>query len=712
VSLEHRYDLLQQALQERFGEDAEMSTAMKMALDAPCIQTCLPRSIDVALLVNDMGGDRLTLMATLLSDQGIRHKVSEAEIEHQFGTPVAFLVRGVNRLNTLQECNEESFRTPEQAEKLRRLLLAIIDDVRVMLIKLCARLARMRIIKFCSYEQRRCLAQETLDIYAPLANRLGMGRLKWELEDLAFRALDPQAFKRIADLLEERRTDREVFIEQFKSTLHERLLEAEIKADISGRAKHIVSIWRKMQRKKLEFHELFDVRAVRVLVDSVADCYAVLGLVHTNWHSIPQEFDDYIANPKSNGYASLHTAVMAEAGKVVEVQIRTFDMHQKSEFGVASHWRYKEGVSLDDSMEKSLSVMRDWLNSSIGDEPADLFSGLSTELASDRVYVFSPKGSVVDLPREATPLDFAFAIHTQVGYRCRGAKINGRIVPLTYKLTTGETVEILTAKEGGPSRDWMNKSLGYLQSAGARSKVRNWFNLLDFEHNVQDGKAILERELTRLCVQKFSIEELLKHFRQEDSEHLYADIGRGHITASQLAGFLQHEEHDNDQLEIKKSQQKRKKGGGDDAIKIQGVGNLLTTFARCCQPVPGDPVIGFITRGAGVSIHKRECSNMLALRDDEKQRLIEVNWGEESRAVYPVDILVVAYDRTGLLRDVSTVLANEHVNLINANTHTDKREQLAHLKLTIEIDAADRLITILDKLAQLANVQEVRRLAE
>lgn len=703
---------LRQALIERFGEDQEMQDALQLALNAPLVDKCLPRSIDVTCLVNEMGGDRLTVMATLLSDQGIRAEFSEEQIEHRFGTPVASLVRGINKLNTLQECNEDVFRTPEQAEKMRRLLLAIIDDVRAMLIKLCARLARMRIIKHCSYEQRRCLAHETLDIYAPLANRLGMGRLKWELEDLAFRSIDPQAFKRIATLLEERRDDREIFIDEFKNELQKRLSEAQIEADISGRAKHIVSIWRKMQRKKLEFHELFDVRAVRVLVNSVADCYAVLGMVHTRWHNVPSEFDDYIANPKSNGYQSLHTAVLAQSGKVVEVQIRTFEMHQKSEFGVASHWRYKEGIGLDDSMEKSLAVMRDWLNNSIGEQPSDLFSGLSTELASDRVYVFSPKGQVVDLPRDATPLDFAFAIHTQVGYRCRGSKVNGRIAPLTYKLQTGETVEILTAKEGGPSRDWMNKSLGYLQSAGARSKVRNWFNLLDFEQNVHDGKVILDRELSRLSVHEYSLDDMVQHFRQDDAEHLYADIGRGHITGSQIAGFLQHEPDKPDDFELELNKRRHKKSKqADDAVSIHGVGNLLTNFARCCQPVPGDDIIGFITRGAGVTIHKNECSNILALRDEEKQRLIEVRWGGDTQSVYPVDILVIAYDRTGLLRDVSTVLANDQVNLINANTSTDKNDQIARLQLTIEIDGAKRLVGILDKLSQISNVQEVRRLA-
>ncbi len=696
------------ALSRRLNWDDNLEAALQLAWSAKKPHKCKPRALDAVLRLVDFDVDNNTIIATLVSDAGLGDSLKDEDIRQRFGEDVLKLARGVITLNSMQDCNELSFHTPQQAEKLRRLLMAIVKDVRVMLIKLCYRVTRLKLLKYCSYEERRCIARETLDIYAPLANRLGIGRLKWEMEDLAFRNLEPLNFKRIATLLEERRDDREKFIQAFTGQLQSLVKDQGIDADVSGRVKHIVSIWRKMQRKKLEFHELFDVRAVRVLVASVADCYAVLGIVHTNWRSVPDEFDDYIANPKDNGYQSIHTAVIAEGGKVVEVQIRTREMHEKSEFGVASHWRYKEGVRLDERMERSLSVMREMLEGS--EETAqDALSGLSTELSTDRVYVFTPQGQVVDLPAGATPLDFAYSIHSAVGHHCRGAKVNGRIVNLTYELQTGEQVEIMTAKEGGPSRDWMNKNMGFLKSASNRAKVRNWFNQQDFKQNVADGRSLYERELQRYNLRNVDLNLLIEHFHRDNDEQFYADIGRGLITAAQIIGFLQQrEKRDEDPFKKLKKGEKSQSHSNDDIV-IQGVGNLLTQFAKCCKPLPGDDVIGFITIGSGVTIHKKNCNNIEALPDHKRARLIEVEWGSGSGSVFSAQIELMAFNRSGLLRDISNVLANEKVNVVDIQSNTNKIEQTVKAVLNIEVKSVDQLVLMMDKLSNINNVMSVQR---
>lgn len=700
-------DQYREQLSQKLDWDEQLEAALELAYNAPKPDKCRPRALDAASRLVEFQVDRDTILATLLTDMGLQKTVDIDRIYAEYGPKVGPLAEGIMKLNSFQGCNEKSFNTPEQAEKLRRLLMAIVKDVRVIMVKLCYRVSRMQLLKFCSYEERRCVARETLDIYAPLANRLGIGKLKWEMEDLAFRALDPLSFKRIAELLEERRADREQFIKDFTRDLKQHIKEQDIEAQVSGRVKHIVSIWRKMQRKHLEFHQLFDVRAVRVLVDSVADCYAVLGIVHTSWRSVPDEFDDYIANPKDNGYQSLHTAVIADNGKVVEVQIRTHEMHEKSEFGVASHWRYKEGVALDHRMEKSLSVMRELLEGP--DEAAtDVLSGLSTELSTDRVYVFTPQGQVVDLPASATPLDFAYSIHSSVGHRCRGAKVNGRIVNLTYELKTGEEVEAMTAKEESPSRDWMNKSLGYLKSASNRAKVRNWFNQLDYQQNLQDGNAIYERELTRHQLHDVDLKEVMQHFKREEEDQFFADIGRGLITGAQIVGFVQGQRKAQEDPFKKIKKAETRKQIKDDVV-IEGVGNLLTHMAKCCKPLPGDPIIGFITRGAGITVHKQDCNNVLSLPEKERARLIDVEWGSADNSMFNAEIAISAYDRTGLLRDISSILANEKINLININSHTDKKEQTVFSKLEVEVGSVDQLVLIMDKLAQISNVQDVQR---
>ena len=692
---------------QSLGWDEQFASALDYASGSVHSDKSRPRSVDVARRVLELGNDREAVIATLLSDPGLRDVLDGKTIEKEFGNKIAQLTQGVNQLNTLKDGTPARIDSPEQAEKLRRLLMAVITDVRVMLIKLCYRVERLGLLKHGDYELRRRIARETLDIYAPLANRLGMGLLKWELEDLAFRALEPLVYKRIAKLLEEKRSEREAFIDGFKKQLKSLLQEQEIEASVQGRVKHIVSIWRKMQRKNLEFHELFDVRAVRILVDSVADCYAVLGVVHTSWQHIPKEFDDYIANPKENGYRSLHTAVVTEDGKIVEVQIRTYEMHENAELGVASHWRYKEGAKLDQRMEASISQMRDLLQGS-AEEVSDAMSEISTELSNDRVYVFTPTGQIIDIPKGGTPLDFAYSIHSEVGHRCRGAKVNGRIVNLTTVLQTGDEVEILTTKEGRPSRDWMNKNLGFIKSAGTRSKVRNWFNHQDFEQNLLDGKAIYDRSLSKFSIHNADLKQVVAHFKRKDADQFFADIGRGLITAAQILGYLQTEpERD----PFKKLKKETSAPSSKDEVSIHGVGNLMTQFGRCCKPVPGDSIIGFITVNSGITVHKRSCPNILSLPEEKRQRLIEVEWGHQSGSVYPVEVSVTAYQRTGLMQDISTILANLKINLLNVNSNTKQDEQLVYTRLTMEIRSVDELVTIIDKLSQLPNVQDVRRIA-
>lgn len=696
-------------ISEKINWNDDISRALDYALNLVHVDKSIPRSVDVVKRVLEMGIDRNTLIATLLSDPELRGILDTKEIEAEFGEKVALLTRDVNRLNMLQDCSQSRFKSPEQAEKLRRMLLAMISDVRVMLIKLCYRVERLKLLKHNSYEDRRCIAQETLDIFAPLANRLGMGFIKWEMEDLAFRALEPLAFKKIATLLEQKRSEREVFIQQFTAQLEKLLLTQGIKPRVSGRVKHIVSIWRKMQKKHLEFYELFDVRAVRILVDSVGDCYAVLGVVHTTWQHIPKEFDDYIANPKDNGYQSLHTAVVSDSGQTVEVQIRTYEMHQKSEFGVASHWRYKEGVNLDQRMENSILSMRKMLEGS-AEEASEAIAEMSTEMSGDRVYVFTPKGQVVDIPCGGTPLDFAYGIHSEVGHRCRGAKVNGRIVNLTTVLETGDEVEILTTKESKPGRDWMNKNLGFIKSAGVRSKVRNWFNHQDFEQNLLDGKVLYDRALNKYLIHDANLKDLVEHFKRKDTDQFFVDIGRGLITSAQIIGYLQAEPELVDPFKKIKKPEPRSARAGDE-VSIHGVGNLMTQFAQCCKPVPGDLIIGFITISSGITIHKHNCPNMLALPEDKRQRLIEVEWGQNAQSVYPVEISLTAFQRTGLMQDVSTVLANQKINLLDINSNTNKAEQMVYTRLTIEIHQVDELVMIIDKLSQLPNVQDVKRIA-
>ncbi|RMD71130.1 MAG: bifunctional (p)ppGpp synthetase/guanosine-3',5'-bis(diphosphate) 3'-pyrophosphohydrolase, partial [Gammaproteobacteria bacterium] len=625
-------------------------------------------------------------------------------IEKRFGREVAHLVDGVERLAMLSRDLGGDL-SPAQAENLRKMLLVMAEDVRVVLIKLAERTQLMRTLKHLPEHEQKRVAQETLSIFTPLASRLGIGSLKWELEDLAFRYLEPERYQHIAALLDERRRSRERYIETVVDKLRRSLGKAGIPAQVSGRPKHIYSIWKKMQRKGVDFHQVFDVRAVRVLVESIPQCYAALGIVHSLWTPIPGEFDDYIATPKENLYRSLHTAVHGPEGKTLEVQIRTHEMHHYAELGVAAHWRYKEGGRQDPGFERRIAWLRRLLEQK-GDSQ-ELLEAFQTEAFQDRIYVITPKGEVMDLPEGSTPLDFAYHIHTQVGHRCRGAKVNGRIVPLNTPLKSGDQVEILTAREGGPSRDWLSPHLGYLQTSKARARVRQWFKQQDLEKNQAEGRSLLERELKRLGAGDVGHEKLARRLGFERVADLYAALGRGEVTAAQVAGAVQVLQPPApsgvESLPLSPGP-----ASPSSQVVVEGMGDLLSHVARCCKPLPGDSVIGYITQGRGVAVHRRDCPNVLRLGEKAPARLIEVNWEGRGEGGYAVDIAIEALDRPGLLRDITAVLSDERINVLAVNTHTDRHGQ-AHMRLTLTIRDLPQLSRVLARISRLPNVMEASR---
>jgi GTP pyrophosphokinase len=604
-------------------------------------------------------------------------------------------------------------RAPEgAAEGLRRLLLAIVRDLRVVFVLLARQLARMRAAATLPPEQSAALARLTRDIHAPLANRLGIWQLKWELEDLAFRFLQPDVYKRIAKLLDERRTDREGFIRDALTELQQALAAAGIQAELAGRPKHIYSIWKKMQRKELDFSDLYDIRAVRVLVDNVTDCYAALGVVHGRWPHLPGEFDDYIARPKANGYRSLHTAVLGPAGRTLEVQIRTHEMHRANELGVAAHWRYKEGGSGDAEFEAKIAWMRKLLEPR-GEDDNALAADLQTELLEDRVYLLTPKGEVFDLARGATVLDFAYMVHTEVGHRCRGAKVNGRIVPLTFQPQSGDRVEILTTKVADPSRDWLSPHHGYLHTARARDKVRAWFRRIAHDANLAVGRGMFERELKRLALSTAEVAKLPAHFHLKNQDDLLVALALGEITPGQIARVLQEAQvPEVNRAEVIQSGPPvaaRPATLDHDALSIEGIGNLLTTLARCCQPLPGDHVRGFITRGRGVSVHRADCVSLARLARRDPDRVIEVTWGSAASQAYEVDVEIRGYDRKGLQKDVTSVISNAATHIIASSSRMFARTGEVEMRFTLRVRDFEQLSTLLGKLHALPNVVEARR---
>ncbi|ODS63042.1 MULTISPECIES: bifunctional (p)ppGpp synthetase/guanosine-3',5'-bis(diphosphate) 3'-pyrophosphohydrolase [unclassified Arenimonas] len=599
------------------------------------------------------------------------------------------------------------------AEGLRRLLLALVRDLRAVLVLLAIQLVRLRDAGQLPADERRALAELARDIHAPLANRLGIWQLKWELEDLAFRWLEFDTYQRIARLLDEKRGDRERFIDEAMARIRAALAEAGIRgADVAGRPKHIYSIWKKMQRKGLPFSELYDIRAIRVLVDDIPTCYAVLGVVHQLWPSIPSEFDDYIAHPKGNDYRSLHTAVVGPGGRTLEVQIRTREMHEHAELGVAAHWRYKEGGGADASFERKVAWMRQLLEAREEREDS-LVEGFSTELVEDRVYALTPRGEVVDLPRGATVLDFAYAVHTEVGHRCRGAKVNGRIVPLDHRPATGDQVEILTAKAAEPRRDWLLAANGFLATGRARDKVRAWFHKIDRARNLQAGKELLEKELRRVAMMQADLAPVLAKFRLDTVDDLHLALALGDLGPSQVSRAL----HDHAQAAKAPAAEaepgfvaRRPSRPGKTPFEVEGVGNLLSQIARCCQPVPGDPIVGYLTRGRGVSIHRAGCPALQRLLLRQPDRMLPVEWGGGPAGNYEVDILVRAFDRKWLLKDLTNAIAQLGVNILGLQSRVDPDRALAELRLAVRVADFGQLSDLLGRLNAIPGVQEAHRL--
>lgn len=674
--------------------------------------------LEMAEILADLKLDQDSLIAAVVYRAVREGKATLESAAEHFGPVVAKLIEGVLRMAAISESlnprKSMVLGSQTQVDNLRRMLVAMVDDVRVALIKLAERTCAIRAVKNATEERRNRVAREVADIYAPLAHRLGIGHIKWELEDLSFRYLEPQQYKQIATLLHERRLDREQYIADVMRQLRDELTATGIKSDLSGRAKHIYSIWRKMQRKGLEFSQIYDVRAVRVLVPEVRDCYTALGIVHTLWRHIPREFDDYIANPKENGYRSLHTAVIGPEGKVLEVQIRTHAMHEEAELGVCAHWRYKgtDVKSASNHYEEKISWLRQVLewHEELGDI-GGLADQLRVDIEPDRVYVFTPDGHAIDLPKGATPLDFAYRVHTEIGHNCRGAKINGRIVPLNYQLQTGEQVEIITGKQGSPSRDWLNPNLGYVNTSRARAKIVHWFKFQARDQNVAAGKAMVERELSRLALPPVDFNILAEKVNYKGAEDMLAALGAGDLRLAHVmhaAQQLVEPDKGVDTLDLLPRKPTNKPGKRGD-VQIQGVGNLLTQIAGCCQPVPGDAIVGYITLGRGVTIHRQDCANALQLASREPERTIQVSWGPVPVQTYPVDILIKAFDRSGLLRDVSQILLNERINVLAVNTRSNREENTANMLLTIEIPGLDALGRLLGRISQLPNIIEARR---
>ena len=619
---------------------------------------------------------------------------AEEKLTESFGATVAALVSGIDRLNRLRVVTRAAALGREaapQAEVLRKMLLAMVADIRVVLLRLASRTQTLRWVARAPESERTRLARETLDIYAPLANRLGVWQLKWELEDLSFRYLEPELYKRIAGMLEDRRSEREHFIEQAIAELADELARAGIRAEITGRPKHLYSIYSKMRAKSLDFSEIHDTSGLRVLVEEVKDCYAVLGVVHNLWAPIPREFDDYISRPKANLYRSLHTAVIGPDGKTLEVQIRTHEMHRDAEAGVAAHWRYKEGSrrarGKDDPADERIAWLRQmlaWRDEIV--DASDWKQQSKRAVVDDTVYVLTPQGKVVDLPQGATPVDFAYALHTDIGHRCRGAKVNGAIAPLDYRLKNAEVVEIITARTGGPSRDWLNPALGYIRSSRARNKVRQWINTRELVDVVAAGRAAVERELKREGV-RASLDDLATRLGFERPDELLAAVGREEVGPRQLQTALRGDAEREARPEVKPQGGRAAQPGG--GVLIVGVDRLMTVLARCCKPAPPDRISGFVTKGRGVSVHRRECPSLARMSERFPERIIATEWGERGARAYPVDIVVRGNDRQGLLRDVSEALVRQKTNVIAAKTQT--RNDVAWMQFTIEVQDIDQL---------------------
>ncbi len=712
-------ELIQRAY--RLAEEAHRE--QKRHSGEPYINHCLA----VASILADLRVPPEVVAAGLLHDTVEDTTITLNDIRRDFGETIAVLVDGVTKLTNLPRVSrddqhaENNGHDPVEApngngstvqplgrkqdmvsETLRKTFLAMGEDVRVVLIKLADRLHNMRTLGFMPEHKRKRIAKETLDIFAPLANRLGIWQIKWELEDLGFRHLNPEKYKEIAEQIQERRPDREVQIESIKEKLSSLLASNNIKVEISGRPKHIYSIYKKMTQKGKPFDLVRDVRAVRLIVQDVPACYAALGVIHTHWRPIPGEFDDYIAAPKDNFYQSLHTAVIYDDKRPLEVQIRTGEMHQNAEYGIAAHWRYKEGTHRDRNYEQRINWMRNMMEwrSDVNDAQ-EFVEGMKSDVFQDRIYVFTPRGDIIDLAAGSTPIDFAYHVHTDIGHRCRGARVNGKLVPLYQELKTGDQVEILTAKRGGPSRDWLNSNLGLVKTQRARSKIKAWFKKQEDEQNLTQGRAALEREIQRLGITVVNFEKMARELSFKTPDEMYIEIGTGDLSVNKVIRQLAETEETADILAITSAQEVRP---STDAVEVVGLKGLLSMMAKCCNPMPGDQIVGYITRGRGATIHRQDCPNVLHRKD--KERFLQVDWGKVEHT-FPVAVTVKAYDRQGLMGDISTLLQAENVNIADVSVNINR--SLADLKLVVEVRSITQLSRVLTRIESLPNVLEAVR---
>jgi GTP pyrophosphokinase len=726
--LSDKYSQADKELLQRALDIAEKShKGQKRASGEPYVNHCKA----VATILAEMHVPPSVVAAGLLHDTVEDTGIDFKDIKKEFGKEIFNLVQAVTKLGSLPRVTRKPKKKQTSADKkkrgksegmsdpslwraelasenLRKTFLAMAEDPRVVLIKLADRLHNMRTLRYLPEEKQKRIAQETMDLFAPLASRIGIWQMKWDLEDLSFRYLESEIYHDIAKQLDERRSERERKMRKITKHITDVMKQAGMQAEVTGRPKHIYSIYRKMKRKKVPFNELSDIRGVRIVVQSEEGCYAAVGIIHTQWRPLPGEFDDYIAAPKPSLYQSIHTSVVYDDGEMLEVQIRTPEMHRKAEYGIAAHWRYKEGQKRDKDFEQRVAYLRQMLEWQQDVESAQEFvEGLKNEVFGDRVYAFTPRGDIIDLPVGATPIDFAYNIHTEVGHRCRGAKVNGRLVSLDHKLATGDQVEILTAKRGGPSRDWLNENLELVKTKSAISKIRRWFKLQEKEQNVESGLSLLEKEISRLDLGKdIEYEELAKSFNYEAEEDLFAAVGCGDISVGRVVHALVIAK-EGDAIGFLSQYQdeiSRETSGDITVVGLRGVKNHL---GGCCNPTPGDEIIGFITRGRGATIHRKDCANVLNARD--KERLVEVSWGSPVRT-FPVPVIIKAYDRDGLTKDIATVLSNNNVGLSELRVDVDEKQGEAIFNLILGVKNVSELQRTLDLLERINNVYEARRI--
>lgn len=667
-------------------------------------------------ILQELHMDDETLQAALVFPYCEIHELDHEALVDNFGKNIAHLVESVRKMQAINSLQSKRVASSSvQIENLRNMLLTMVEDVRAIVIKMAERICTLHKIKKEDEETRVIVAKECANIYAPLANRLGIGQLKWELEDLSFRYLHPVTYKKVAKMLKEKRVDREQYIHDYVGQLQTLLNNENIKAEVIGRPKHIFSIYKKMKKKNLDFEQLFDIRALRIIADRLQDCYAALGTVHANFRHIPSEFDDYIATPKANGYQSIHTVVVGPQGKSIEIQIRTEKMHQDAELGVAAHWKYKEGSS---GKTASADERVNWLRKILQwqeemAESGSLVEEFRSQVFDDRVYVLTPRGDVIDLPVGSTPLDFAYYIHSNVGNRCTGAKVSGRIVPFTYKLQNGDQIEILTGKHANPSRDWMHPGLGYVHSSRARATIQSYFKKQDKTKNIDAGRELLERELGKVNLPLKYASDFLDKFNVKTADDLYAALGSGDVRVMSLVNAVVQKyvapPEPIEELNIPLKAKKQKSKPGSEPIIAEGVGNLLSQLAKCCQPVAGEPILGYITQGKGVSVHKESCAQLQNLLQQHPEREIEVSWAVQEQTSFQTDLDLYCHDRVGILKDITTVLSNEKVSLLGVNSLSNKNQNTAQIKITIEVKDANALTKTIVKLRQIKDVSDIVR---